>query len=87
MPLKRLDDPRDLYRKPCRSLSHDPPSMIYLESGTYEWTCPACGTSVTFTVSHPALGIVPYPRRRGYCRPGRRIRADDPWPPYRTVTP
>lgn len=35
---------------PCRSPEHDPPRMIVLEPGTYEYTCPLCGKVQIFTV-------------------------------------
>ena len=36
--------------RPCLNPEHDPPSMIVLEPGTYEYTCPGCGETVTFSV-------------------------------------
>lgn len=27
----------------CKDKQHNPPSMIVLEPGIHEWTCPSCG--------------------------------------------
>lgn len=35
----------------CTSSAHDPPTMIVLPPGVYEYTCPACGETCTFTVA------------------------------------
>lgn len=44
--LKKISDaPR-----PCLSGEHNPPSMIVLQPGTYEYTCPMCGYKTTFSV-------------------------------------
>ncbi len=34
----------------CLSPEHNPPSMIHLDPGTYEYVCPSCGHKTTFTV-------------------------------------
>ena len=36
--------------KPCRHPQHDPPTMIVLDPGTYEHTCPGCGRRKIFRV-------------------------------------
>ncbi len=36
--------------KPCFHPEHNPPMHIVLQPGTYEYTCPACGKKVVFTV-------------------------------------
>lgn len=46
MTLKRIDDEKP----PCLDPSHDPPSHMALQPGTYEWTCPACGHVTRFEV-------------------------------------
>lgn len=46
MPLKKIKEPE----KVCLSPEHNPPMHIYLEAGTYEYTCPACGKKVVFEV-------------------------------------
>lgn len=51
MTLKKLSGPTN----PCLSPSHDPPGMIVLENGTYEWTCPACGKKQVFVVNRPTF--------------------------------
>jgi len=51
MPLKKLDDPG--YWKsaePCPHPEHNPPNMIVLEPGRYEYTCPGCGRVTLFIV-------------------------------------
>ena len=35
----------------CRHLEHNPPMHIVLSPGVYEYTCPGCGKTITFTVS------------------------------------
>ena len=46
MPLKKIAD----MPKPCLHPEHNPPTMIVLEPGTYEYTCPGCGEKTTFVV-------------------------------------
>ena len=58
MPLKRLPDPRERgvyrqYPEVCISPQHNPPSHMDYRPGRYQWTCPACGRSVVFTVQSP----------------------------------
>lgn len=36
--------------KPCMSPEHNPPGHIVLSPGTYEYTCPLCGKTITFYV-------------------------------------
>lgn len=51
MSLRRLPDAEAWKRpKPCYHPEHDPPGMIVLEPGSYEYTCPQCGHSTVFTV-------------------------------------
>lgn len=47
MPLIKILEPE----KVCNNPEHNPPMHIYLEPGTYEYTCPGCGKKVTFTVN------------------------------------
>lgn len=35
---------------PCRHPEHEPPSMVVLEPGVYEYECPGCGAKTIFTV-------------------------------------
>lgn len=37
-------------KPPCRHPEHDPPSMIVLDPGTYEHTCPGCQKKTVFHV-------------------------------------
>lgn len=48
MPLKKIAEPNE--RNGCPSRDHNPPNMIVLQPGLYEYTCPACGASQTFRV-------------------------------------
>ena len=36
--------------QPCFHPEHNPPTHIVLEPGLYEYTCPNCGRTSTFTV-------------------------------------
>lgn len=54
MPLRRLDTIDTI--RPCYSSEHEPPMFLYLEAGTYEWTCPACGHKTVFTVAGVTYG-------------------------------
>lgn len=38
---------------PCIDRQHSPPSMQVFSPGTWEHTCPSCGTRTVFTVSRP----------------------------------
>jgi predicted RNA-binding Zn-ribbon protein involved in translation (DUF1610 family) len=49
MPLKKIDTPENM-KKICLHPEHNPPMHIVLEPGKYEYTCPACGNKVIFTV-------------------------------------
>jgi len=46
--LRKISD--DSVEKPCLSNMHNPPMYMYLEPGTYEWTCPSCGKITVFSV-------------------------------------
>ena len=46
MPLKKIGENKPI----CVSPEHNPPMHMYLEAGTYEWTCPACEEKQVFTV-------------------------------------
>jgi hypothetical protein len=53
MPLRKIDDPEHdkwIKQQPCLHPEHNPPTMIVLEPGTYEHTCPGCGRTITFVV-------------------------------------
>lgn len=47
MPFRKVPDPPPGHwgnqTEPCLSPEHNPPSMIVLEHGRWEYTCPACG--------------------------------------------
>jgi len=40
---------RDI-EEPCLSPEHNPPTMICLDPGGYEYVCPSCGHTTVFTV-------------------------------------
>lgn len=62
MPLRKIAD----LPQPCRNPDHDPPTMIVLEPGVYEHTCPGCGNKVVFTVTKAMMDV-----RSGLCpKPG-----------------
>lgn len=48
MPLRKIAEPKK--DKECHNPEHNPPMYIYLEGGTYEYTCPDCGKKITFNV-------------------------------------
>ena len=41
---KRISGPVD-HSKRCNDREHNPPGMIVLKPGTYEYTCPSCGAT------------------------------------------
>lgn len=43
MGFRRLSDIAQKWHMECRHPEHNPPGMIVLEPGNYEWTCPGCG--------------------------------------------
>ena len=47
MPTKKIADAPPT---PCLHLEHNPPSHRVYEPGTYEHTCPGCGTKIIFNV-------------------------------------
>lgn len=55
MPIRRVtpDDLADYKEWPkievCLSPEHNPPNNIFLTPGTYEWECPNCHQTKTFT--------------------------------------
>lgn len=51
MPLKKIADPPP---RPCLHPEHNFPSMIVLDPGTYEYTCPGCGASRIVRVTGPS---------------------------------
>ena len=51
MPFKKIkDDERWAPPKLCMHPEHNPPGMIVLQPGTYEYSCPACGHTVRLVV-------------------------------------
>lgn len=48
MPLRKIYELQPI--SVCRNPEHDPPTMIHLEPGVYEHTCPGCGRVVRFVV-------------------------------------
>ncbi len=56
MTLRKLEDAPLLgerQERECRDPGHEVPSMIVLDPGTWEHTCPGCGRKVVFTVNRP----------------------------------
>jgi hypothetical protein len=51
MPFKKIAD----LPKICHDPGHNPPGMIVLPDGVYEYSCPSCGRVTTFTVASPTL--------------------------------
>lgn len=52
MPLKKLsDDPgfTPAAKPACLAPGHYPP-LMGIQQGTWEWTCPACGNALLFSV-------------------------------------
>ena len=39
----------------CNDFAHDPPGMIVLDNGVYQYECPGCRHITTFTVNKPTL--------------------------------
>ena len=50
---RKIDNPKE--KKPCSSPSHNPPNMIVLPAGIYEYTCPTCGEVQIVTESKTNL--------------------------------
>lgn len=46
--LRKISGPPS--EKRCRHKEHNPPMHISLSPGTYEYTCPGCGTTSTFII-------------------------------------
>jgi hypothetical protein len=42
----------------CISPEHNPPSHMVYEPGTYEYTCPACGKTIVFTVPSMMMAVM-----------------------------
>jgi hypothetical protein len=65
MPLRKLPDPPSDWpvwtaqKKTCLHPEHDPPTMILLEPGMYEHTCPDCGYVTTFRIVRPEWSATP----------------------------
>lgn len=49
MPTRKIADIRS---QPCLNPEHNPPSMMVFKPGTYEHTCPGCGSKTIFTVPY-----------------------------------
>lgn len=57
MPFRKLSEPESPWAAPedyCKHSEHEPPTMIVLGPGTYEWSCPACGAVRTVRVARPS---------------------------------
>ena len=53
MPFRKIkDEDDDTWNKynACRHPEHEPPGMIVLDPGRYEYTCPGCGRAITINV-------------------------------------
>jgi len=48
--LRKINDGAQDKSQICPSTYHNPPSHIALSPGTYEYTCPHCGHTTTFSV-------------------------------------
>jgi hypothetical protein len=62
MPLRRLPDPVNTeswkWRRPtCYHPEHNPPGLVHLKPGRYEWTCPGCGQVTIFTVPNVTYDV------------------------------
>lgn len=59
MPLRKLPEHEGGWRlepeQPCTHAEHNPPTMIVLEPGLYEHTCPGCGKEQRFRVQPPVM--------------------------------
>lgn len=51
--LRKIKEPN--HQEICISREHNPPTMIVLSPGTYEYTCPNCGHKTRFVVKTPYL--------------------------------
>jgi hypothetical protein len=52
MPFKKIEEP-DKWNpgpEPCWHPEHNPPMHIVLEPGTYAYTCPGCGNTITLVI-------------------------------------
>ncbi len=67
MPLRKI---RDLERPNiCRHREHNPPNMIVLPPGVYEYECPGCGRKMTFTIPERPMCLAnDVPARAGRLR-------------------
>lgn len=50
MPIKKLSDWKDKFTPDCSDPEHEPPSILHLEPGLYEYICPRCRLTKIFTV-------------------------------------
>jgi hypothetical protein len=66
MPFKKVEDERSWKTARCRHPEHNPPSMIVLPHGLWEWTCPGCGQVQHIHVEGPSWGTAV--RRTGSLR-------------------
>jgi len=68
MPFKKIEEPKPWKaRRACRHPEHEPPKMIVLRPGTYEWECPGCGEKQIVVVPEGptwSARSVPYARCR-----------------------
>ena len=69
MPLRRLEpnpNQPNWDKAPCISREHNPPSMIVLPNGRYEYTCPTCGQKTYFFVNRPSCQTRKESRKRSW---------------------
>lgn len=47
--LRKIKDWEEV--KPCKHPEHNPPAHMVYSPGVYEYTCPGCGDTITFTIA------------------------------------
>jgi hypothetical protein len=60
MPFRKLPDAVKKWQEgyqPCRHPEHNPPNMIVLEDGAWEYTCPGCGHRQIVIVNGPTWQV------------------------------
>lgn len=51
MPIRKITNEDGIWTQaPCRDSDHNPPTMIVLEPGLYEHTCPSCKKKTHFRI-------------------------------------
>jgi len=80
MPFKKIKDFKEWNDpNPCKSPNHNPPTMIVLQPGTYEWECPDCHFTQTVVVkANFSLKQPEYRHLYDYTRTMKRIQVRRP---------